>query len=1731
MVSGNTHGNTGSASCSDEDNGPNDADPILSQVRWANSVPDHYIEGNYTVNFGYTLTIEAGCNIYFNGSFSIIVEGTLSCVGTLGSRITFTSNSSTPGPGNWSSLDFSGGGGEIQFCHIEYAEEGIHIDSVNPITIDNNIITKNVWGINGTHPDITLTNNNVSNNSESGIKIEAVLADLTISVTDNVIMDNRGGFGGIDISSDIGSITATLSGNDIINNTENGIFIFSGLEDIIATINDNNIEKNGYEGIFIIAEGDRATLNATILNNNLTSNYYGIWLTNNWMGLGTNITYNISHNKIQDNNDGIYVENWGPINAEVYNNNITNTTWGAMYSYAEDAESRYRVGNNELWNNIGGILIDYFYNTPGNRTVYAEITDNRIVDTSGSGIEIWSAENLYLTSERNEVLSGDYALYAVSFKNQTCSIHNNNFNDNFGPGVIFDSYDSISLTMTNNEVKNNWDYNFYLFTLNGGSFTVKNNDFSGSQNWDGVYFDYFKGSGIFEDNIVSDNAASGIVSIESRDIEIINSTFNNNLYGITCIDSILNITNSSISSISYDFNLTSNSHVIALNTSHDNSSVRVEDSESDLKVKWFLDVKVEDFLGFGVDDADVMVNDLFGVTEWSGNTGFGNNGWIKWIIATEYVQTSAGKNNTTPHNVSAQKGAESGMSRPVIWKSRNVTVVIKSKPVAIDISPHGGSPQSLLRNNTIFIHANCSDSQDLEDQLTPFFEYQDPNVSIWNTTYFSGPATYFGSPPSGYWTIPFSPSVLAPLGWYDLRVRFKNTLEAFSGFVYANDSVLVENNPPVVLDLTMESNSVFRTQSIYIYANGMDTEDSEDMLDAIFEYNDPEGTGWATDYLSAPTYTGGQWMVSFSPSYDAALGTYDFRVRFSDTTGDLSDFLYVYDNVEVKNNPPEVLDLIVESDTVFRTQSIYIYANGTDTEDSEDLLDAVFEYNDPEGTGWATDYLSAPTYTGGRWRITFSPSYDAVLGTYDFRVRFNDTAGDLSDFIYVYDGVEVKNNAPTTTNILISSSNVLRTETIFIYANGDDVEDSEAGITPHFECKESGSTIWTTNYLFEPVYVGGQWRINFTPSANALLSTYDFRIRFNDSALSFSEWIYENQSVVVNNNLPQADSISSSGFEVVRGSSLYIYANGSDIEDPENSLKTEFYYRIAGSGSWYNTSFSGKTYINEQWRIEFSPPFDMTLGDYEFRVGFYDSNGGFSNWLVLSGIITVQNSLPSVDTIDVTSSQIYRTESVVIYATGSDLENLPSDMTSTFQYKPSSSSTWNDLSGASYSYSNNRFEVSFTPSTTFAIGDYDFRVRLLDSDSDYSNWYYLNESLEVKNNIPSVLDLSLSDTEVFREDVIYLYANAQDDEKDEDDLIPTFEYSLDEFFWDTSYLGTPMYISGQWQVELSPPKDADLGDYSFRVSFSDGDDSSYLMYKYNALDIKNNIPTVNIDTSENQNDLTVSFSATVSDSEDSASSLSFLWDFGDGQTSSSESPTYTYDEPGDYPVTLTVTDKDDGTGQDMINITIEVDEEDSDSDGLLDSWEQEHFGNLNYGPEDDPDNDGLTNLQEQQAGSDPNEEDDGEKDNGTTTNDADEGDKMMMYLLLLVIIIVLVVLLVVMLLTRKKKKTEVIPPVIPAVAPVAQEVSAAPPVPPAEVAAPVVTPQVEQPQPISQPPPPVAAPPPPPAPPPPVPTETEPTFTKTIRCPKCKNAFKINLKKGPNTIKCPSCGVSGQINL
>lgn len=126
--------------------------------------------------------------------------------------------------------------------------------------------------------------------------------------------------------------------------------------------------------------------------------------------------------------------------------------------------------------------------------------------------------------------------------------------------------------------------------------------------------------------------------------------------------------------------------------------------------------------------------------------------------------------------------------------------ILDAAPWVIDLNE---VPDSIAQGaGTINITANGSDDMNLESDLTVEFQYRDPNWPNWNTTYLDIIATYVGISPTGYWHINFTPPLVAPVGYYDFRVRFQDQTGRWSDWFYDLDAVFVsippDITPPVI---------------------------------------------------------------------------------------------------------------------------------------------------------------------------------------------------------------------------------------------------------------------------------------------------------------------------------------------------------------------------------------------------------------------------------------------------------------------------------------------------------------------------------------------------------------------------------------------------------------------------------------------------------------------------------------------------------------------------------------------------------------------------------------------------------------------------------------------------------------------------------------------------------------------------------------------------------------------
>jgi len=106
---------------------------------WEASGNPHIVNGDCEVNSPYEITIEAGCEVYFDGFYEIRVNGggTLLVPGTTSSPVLFTSNQANPAAGDWKALIAEGSNLEslaiieLANCEISYGGETFESGNLN----------------------------------------------------------------------------------------------------------------------------------------------------------------------------------------------------------------------------------------------------------------------------------------------------------------------------------------------------------------------------------------------------------------------------------------------------------------------------------------------------------------------------------------------------------------------------------------------------------------------------------------------------------------------------------------------------------------------------------------------------------------------------------------------------------------------------------------------------------------------------------------------------------------------------------------------------------------------------------------------------------------------------------------------------------------------------------------------------------------------------------------------------------------------------------------------------------------------------------------------------------------------------------------------------------------------------------------------------------------------------------------------------------------------------------------------------------------------------------------------------------------------------------------------------------------------------------------------------------------------------------------------------------------
>jgi hypothetical protein len=141
------------------------------------------------------------------------------------------------------------------------------------------------------------------------------------------------------------------------------------------------------------------------------------------------------------------------------------------------------------------------------------------------------------------------------------------------------------------------------------------------------------------------------------------------------------------------------------------------------------------------------------------------------------------------------------------------------------------------------------------------------------------------------------------------------------------------------------------------------------------------------------------------------------------------------------------------------------------------------------------------------------------------------------------------------------------------------------------------------------------------------LGVYHVSARASDKDGNWTDWLDDQDGLIVENNQPEAFYIKADAKEVYRTKTVPVRARGKDIEQSGNKLKVEFQYSYGSA--WVTDYLSQPTYDSAkgEWVVEFTPPAGADLGGVTFQARFTDADGDATEW-VKSDTVQVRNNPP-----------------------------------------------------------------------------------------------------------------------------------------------------------------------------------------------------------------------------------------------------------------------------------------------------------------------------------------------------------------------------------------------------------------------------------------------------------------------------------------------------------------------
>ena len=236
---------------------------VISQdTLWTLVDSPFVVTNDIVVNLNVTLTIEPGVEVRFGGEFSIIVVGKIIAQGTEARKIRFTTNDPS-GDNYWRSISIYGTQSSFKHCIIEYGTNATVVETGSLDIQESTVQLNSENGLTVNGGAVNVNGNEFAFNGRNAIQISG---GSSAAVTNNIIRSNMYG---LTLSRYLTGTVRILQ-NEISNNTDAGV----ALEAVIfadTLVSENNVTLNGYG--FLV----ETNVTTNIIQNYISRNSIGVY--------------------------------------------------------------------------------------------------------------------------------------------------------------------------------------------------------------------------------------------------------------------------------------------------------------------------------------------------------------------------------------------------------------------------------------------------------------------------------------------------------------------------------------------------------------------------------------------------------------------------------------------------------------------------------------------------------------------------------------------------------------------------------------------------------------------------------------------------------------------------------------------------------------------------------------------------------------------------------------------------------------------------------------------------------------------------------------------------------------------------------------------------------------------------------------------------------------------------------------------------------------------------------------------------------------------------------------------------------------------------------------------------------------------------------------------------------------------------------------------------------------